>query len=158
MKYSFVFIPNLEARVISRFPLRPIRAGTMMNNSGRVWKTGQYWTESRTRPAPTIPSPAHRYGGVTCTSTEVQLSENKALKLQIYIPRFINSLLPSSGSAKLAWLSLIPNSSNTHPSTHQTRLMFLLLLQLKIDWGGPGLVLIPIPPAPTHLPIHPPNH
>ena len=32
----------LEAKVISRFPLSPMRAGTMMNSSGKDTKTAQY--------------------------------------------------------------------------------------------------------------------
>ena len=58
---------HLEARVISRLPLSPMSAGTMMKSSGRRLNTGQYCTASSTSPAPTMPRPAHRYGGVTWT-------------------------------------------------------------------------------------------
>ena len=72
------WVDSREARVISRLPLRPMRAGTMINSSdqsdsneksqstnkrtvlpGKERKTGQYWTMSKTSPAATIPRPAH---------------------------------------------------------------------------------------------------
>jgi len=51
----FAAVESLDAKVISRFPLSPSKAGTRMKSSGHARKTSQCWTWSRSSPAITIP-------------------------------------------------------------------------------------------------------
>ena len=58
-------VERREASVISRLPLRPSSAGTMMITPTSE-KTGQYCTTLSTSPAATMPSPAMMKVGKTC--------------------------------------------------------------------------------------------
>ncbi|KAG7265510.1 hypothetical protein CRUP_034302 [Coryphaenoides rupestris] len=66
-------VESLAARVISRFPFRPTRAGTRMKISLITLNTSQ----SMTMPAETIPRPDTRYGTMTCAAISHELSGRK---------------------------------------------------------------------------------
>ena len=64
--FESTWVESLDAKVISRLPLRPSKAGTRIKSSLTVSKTGQCCTMSKTSPAPTIPRPATRKGNKIC--------------------------------------------------------------------------------------------
>mmetsp|Transcript_55192 Transcript_55192/g.118624 ORF Transcript_55192/g.118624 Transcript_55192/m.118624 type:complete len:443 (+) Transcript_55192:295-1623(+) len=61
-------VDKREANVISRLPFKPKRAGTKMRISRTSTKTSHRCTRPSRSPAATMPSPATRNGGKTCSA------------------------------------------------------------------------------------------
>merc|ERR1719234_242214 len=62
----FDAVESLDARVISKLPFRPSKAGTITIIGFTCVKTGQACTRLSTSPAATIPRPATRKVGKIC--------------------------------------------------------------------------------------------
>lgn len=76
LSLSLTCVDRRAARVISKLPLRPRRAGTRMKSWLTSTKTGQCWTMSSTMPAPTMPRPATEKGSSTCRPMDSEVSSS----------------------------------------------------------------------------------
>ena len=81
-RVSLTAVDSLEARVISRFPLSPTRAGTKMNTSVICWNTSQCWSHTHTHTRIHTHARTHaRTHACTHTHTHTLTKTNKLLDL-----------------------------------------------------------------------------